>query len=59
MSARDDYWGWGILVSGPFLDKITFVGLGDDPGAEIAALAGRQVLGLYEADVAQDLALKT
>jgi peptide/nickel transport system substrate-binding protein len=35
---RKDYWN-----GAPYLDELVFVDLGDDPGAEIAALASRQV----------------
>ena len=36
--SRKDYWGQPA-----FLDQVVFVDLGDDPGAEVAALASRQV----------------
>ncbi|MBI1776480.1 MAG: ABC transporter substrate-binding protein [Proteobacteria bacterium] len=36
--ARKDYWG-----QGPYLDELVFVDLGDDPGADVAALASRQI----------------
>jgi peptide/nickel transport system substrate-binding protein len=38
LKARKDYWG-----KPAFLDQVVFVDLGDDPGAEVAALASRQV----------------
>lgn len=51
--ARKDYWG-----DGPFLDTFEFVDLGDNPGAQIAAIASRQVDGLSEADAVQINAMK-
>ncbi|WP_284315677.1 ABC transporter substrate-binding protein [Labrys miyagiensis] len=51
--ARTDYWG-----SGPYLDTFEFVDLGDNPGAQIAAMASRQVDGLSEADAVQINAMK-
>jgi len=39
---KDGYW-----AGGPFLDGIEFIDLGDDPAADIGALASRQVHGLY------------
>jgi peptide/nickel transport system substrate-binding protein len=42
--ARKDYWG-----GGPYLDTIEMIDLGDDPAAAVAALASKQVDGLYQA----------
>jgi peptide/nickel transport system substrate-binding protein len=53
LKARKDYWG-----GGPYLDTIEFIDLGDDSAAEIAALASKQVDGLYEAAITQLDALK-
>ena len=46
--ARDDYYG-----DGPYLDRIEFVDLGDEPTSTLAALATGQVLGMYEGTIAQ------
>ncbi len=43
-----DYWG-----EGPYLDQLIFVDLGDDPSAMLAAMASRQVDGVYEGNVDQ------
>ena len=48
-----DYWG-----GAPYLDQVEFIDLGDDPAAAIAALASKQVDGIYFADVSQVDALK-
>jgi len=53
LQARKDYWG-----DGPYLDRIEFVDLGEDPGAAINALASKQVHGLYLVDILQLEALK-
>ncbi len=53
LKAQKSYWG-----GGPYLDTIEFIDLGDDSAAEIAALAGKQVDGLYEAAITQLDALK-
>ena len=45
---RDDYWG-----EPAYLDTFEFVDFGDDANAAVAALASRQVDGLYE--ISQDL----
>lgn len=42
--ARKDYWG-----GGPYLDTLEFIDLGDDASAVVAALASKQVDGLYQA----------
>ncbi|MBL8710552.1 MAG: ABC transporter substrate-binding protein [Rhodospirillaceae bacterium] len=46
LKARADYWG-----EGPFLDEVQFIDLGDDPATKLAALASKQVDGLYDADI--------
>jgi peptide/nickel transport system substrate-binding protein len=43
---------------GPYLDKIEFLDLGDDPSAAIGALASRQVLAIDQGDSAQLAAFK-
>src|SRR5437667_3838155 len=45
---KEPYWG-----GGPNLDEIQFIDLGDDPAAAVAALASKQVDGLYGADLTQ------
>jgi peptide/nickel transport system substrate-binding protein len=44
--AKPGYWG-----GGPNLDTLEFIDLGDDPAAAVSALAGKQVDGLYLADI--------
>ncbi len=39
--ARKDYWG-----TGPYVEALEFVDLGDDPGPQLAAFASQQVDGL-------------
>jgi peptide/nickel transport system substrate-binding protein len=51
--ARRDYWG-----GGPYLDTLEVIDIGDDPATGISALAGKQVDGLYQADVVQVEALQ-
>jgi peptide/nickel transport system substrate-binding protein len=46
--ARKDYWG-----GGPHLDTIEVIDLGDDPAAQVSALASKQVDGLMEAAIVQ------
>ncbi len=46
--ARDNYHG-----DGPYLNRIEFVDLGDDPSATLAALSSGQVHGMYEGTIAQ------
>ena len=48
LKARDSHY-----AGGPYLDKITFIDLGDDPSAVIGALASQQVHGMYEGDISQ------
>jgi peptide/nickel transport system substrate-binding protein len=50
---KEPYWG-----GGPYLDQIEFIDLGDDPAATVAALASKQVDGLYGADIVQLEALQ-
>ena len=42
LKARSDYWG-----EGPYLDSLTYVDLGDDASAALAALASQQVHGIF------------
>ena len=46
--ARDNYHG-----DGPYLNRIEFVDLGDDPSATLAAISSGQVHGMYEGTIAQ------
>jgi peptide/nickel transport system substrate-binding protein len=48
LKARKDYWG-----GGPYLDTLEFIDLGDDAAAEAAALASKQVDGLYQGAITQ------
>ena len=48
LEARPDYWG-----SGPYVDRLEFVDLGEDPAAAVDALAARRVHGLHFADTVQ------
>jgi peptide/nickel transport system substrate-binding protein len=50
---RDGYWGKPVAI-----ETIEIYDLGDDPGATIAALAARQVDGMYDADISQIAVLK-
>lgn len=43
---RGSYW-----KEGGYLDEIHFIDLGDDPATKLAALASKQVDGLYDADI--------
>lgn len=45
LKRRDSYWGEAHL------DEIQFIDLGDDPATKLAALAAKQVDGLYDADI--------
>src|SRR5262245_9810621 len=45
---KQPYWG-----GGPYLDTLEFIDLGDDVAASTAALASKQVDGLYEASITQ------
>jgi peptide/nickel transport system substrate-binding protein len=53
VSRRDGYWGKPAS-----LDAVEFIDLGDDPAAEVAALASGQVHGLFEGSTAQYGALQ-
>ncbi len=53
LKRRDGYWG-----RRPALDTIEFIDLGDDPSATVAALAARQVDGMYQAYTTQIPVLK-
>ena len=44
IKARQDYWG-----DGPHLDSLDYIDLGDEASAGLAALASKQIDGLYEA----------
>ncbi len=50
---REGYWGVG-----PHLDRLEFIDHGDEAQAALAALASRQVHGLYEASITQYAAIK-
>jgi len=53
VTRREDYWGEPAK-----LDSVEFIDLGDDPAAEVAALASGQVDGLFEGSTAQHAVLK-
>jgi peptide/nickel transport system substrate-binding protein len=46
LKARKEHWG-----DGPYLDEVHFIDLGDDPATKFAALASKQVDGLYDPDI--------
>lgn len=48
LKGRGDYWG-----EGPYLDELIFVDLGDDVSASMAAVASKQVDGLFRAEPSQ------
>jgi peptide/nickel transport system substrate-binding protein len=48
LQARSDYWG-----KGPYLDRLEYIDLGDDPAALVGAIASKQVHGMYEGDIGQ------
>ncbi len=48
LKARNDYYG-----DGPYLDAIEFIDLGDNPAAVAAAIASKQVDGIYEGNIEQ------
>ncbi len=54
LRARKDYWG-----NGPYLAELQYIDLGDDPSAEVQALASRKVHGQYQGDVSQLDALRS
>ena len=45
LNARSDYY-----LDGPYLDSLEFIDLGDDPSANVAAVASQQVHSLYQVD---------
>ena len=53
LRASDKYWG-----PRAHLDEVEFIDLGDDSGALIAAMASKQVDGLYEVDFSELDAIK-
>jgi peptide/nickel transport system substrate-binding protein len=53
LHARKDYWG-----GAPHVDTLEFIDTGDEPATAIAALASKQVDGLYEVDFSQLDAVK-
>ena len=53
LRARNDYWG-----KGPYVDRLEFIDLGDDPALAIDALALRQVHGYEQVDIVQLAAFK-
>jgi len=53
LKARKDYWG-----AGPHVDEVIFVDLGDDPAAEVAAMASRQVHTIVSTNPSQLPTLK-
>lgn len=48
LKARKDYWG-----EGPYLDTVEYIDLGDDPSAEVSAIASGQIHGNYDGDINQ------
>jgi peptide/nickel transport system substrate-binding protein len=50
---RKDYWG-----GAPHVDMLEFIDVGDEPATAVAALASKQVDGLYEVDFSQLDAVK-
>ncbi|MEH6579721.1 MAG: ABC transporter substrate-binding protein [Amphritea sp.] len=53
LRARKDYWG-----NGPYIDELQFIDLGDDASATIAALASKQIDGVYEVGAEQLLVVE-
>lgn len=47
-----------FFLGGPYVDRLEFVDVGEDPSANIAALASQQVHGLYQVDTGQYEILK-
>ncbi len=47
-----------FFLGGPYIDRLEFHDVGEDPSANIAALASKQVHGLYQVDTAQYEILK-
>ena len=48
LQARSDYWG-----DGPYLDRLEYIDLGDDPAALVGAIASKQVHGMDQGDIGQ------
>jgi len=46
LKAQPNYWG-----EGPYLDEVVYIDLGDDPSANLSALASKQVDGVYRLDL--------
>jgi peptide/nickel transport system substrate-binding protein len=53
LRARRNYWG-----EGPYVDRLEFIDLGDDPTGEIQAMAARQMHGVDIVDIIQLEAFK-
>ena len=53
LEAVENYWG-----DGPYLDKLIYIDLGDEPAAAVAALASKQVDMIAEGDISQIDTLK-
>lgn len=47
-----------FFMGGPYLDTLEYIDVGEDPSANVAALASQQVHGLYQVDTAQYEILK-
>jgi len=47
-----------FFKGGPYLDTLEYIDVGEDPSANVAALASKQVHGLYQVDTAQYEILK-
>jgi len=46
VEARSDYWG-----TGPYVDRVTYIDLGDEPSAVLGALASKQIHGMNQGDI--------
>ena len=46
VEARSDYWG-----TGPYVDRVTYIDLGDEPSAVLGALASKQIHGMAAGDI--------
>jgi peptide/nickel transport system substrate-binding protein len=53
LRAREGYWG-----EGPYLERLEFLDLGDDPAATVDALAAQRLHGVHSIDVVQLEALR-
>jgi peptide/nickel transport system substrate-binding protein len=40
-----------FFLGGPYVDRLEYIDIGEDPSASVAALASKQVHGLYQVDV--------